>query len=61
MGYEFLYSLIDFTRNIADSIPAVQMVAESKTAEDEQQIYMMDASAFNMHEVAEADAEERIA
>ena len=36
---------------------AVQMVAESKTAEDEQQIYMMDASAFNMHEVAKAVAE----
>ena len=34
MGYEFLYSRMDFIGNIADSIPAVQMVAESKTAED---------------------------
>ena len=33
------------------------MVPESKTAEDEQQIYMMGASVFNMHEVAEAVAE----
>ena len=57
MGYEFLYSRMDFVGNIADSIPAVQMVAESKTAEDEQQINMMDASAFNMHEVADAVAE----
>ena len=48
---------MDFIGNIAESIPAVQMVAESKTAEEEQQIYMMDASAFNMHEVAEAVAE----
>ena len=57
MGYEFLYSRMDFIGNIADSIPAVQMVAESKTAEDEQQIYMMDASAFNATEVFEAVAE----
>ena len=57
MDYEFLYSRMDFIGNIADSIPAVQMVAESKTAEEEHQIYMMDASAFNMHEVAEAIAE----
>ena len=57
MGYEFLYSRMDFIGNIADSIPAVQMVAESKTAEEEQHIYMMDASTFSMHEVADAVAE----
>ena len=32
------------------------MVAESKTEEDEQQINMMDASDFNMHDVAAAVA-----
>ena len=35
MGYEFLYSRMDFVGNIADSIPAVQMVDESKTEENE--------------------------
>ena len=40
MGYKFLYSRMDFIGNIADSIPAVQMVAEPKTAEDEQHIYI---------------------
>jgi hypothetical protein len=38
-GYEFLYSRRDFVGNISDSIPAVQMVAESKTEENEQQIH----------------------
>ena len=57
MGYEFIYSRMNFVGNIADSIQAVQMVAESKTDEDEQQINMMDASAFNMNEVAAAVAE----
>jgi hypothetical protein len=33
------------------------MVAEAKTKEDEQQIYMMDASEFDMHGVAAAVAE----
>jgi hypothetical protein len=56
-GYEFLYSRQDFVGNITDFIPAVQMVVESKTEEDEQQVYMMDASDFVMRDVSAAVAE----
>jgi hypothetical protein len=56
-GYEFLYSRIDYVGNIPDSAQAIQMVAESKTEEDEQQIYMMDANEFDMRDVAAAVAE----
>jgi hypothetical protein len=37
-GYEFLYSRRNYVGHIADSIPAVQMVAESKTEDDEQRL-----------------------
>ena len=57
MGYEFLDSRTNFVGNISDSIPTVQMVAESKTEEEEQQINMIDVSDFNMIDVAAAVAE----
>jgi hypothetical protein len=56
-GYEFLYFRYNFVGNIVDSIPAVKMVAESKTDKDEQQVYMMDACDFDMHDVSSAVAE----
>ena len=43
--------MLSLPSNIADSIPTVQMVAESKTEEEEQQINMIDVGAA----VAELD------
>ena len=43
--------------NVEDSTTAVQIVNECKTSEDEQQIYMIDASDLNMNDVDAAVAE----
>ena len=56
-GYEFLYSRMDYVGTVPDSAQTAQMVAESKTEEDEQHIYMMDANEIDMHYVAAAVAE----
>ena len=49
--------MLSLPSNISDSIPTVQMVAESKTEEEEQQFNMIDVSDFNMIDVAAAVAE----
>ena len=49
--------MLSLPSNISDSISTVQMVAESKTEEEEQQINMIDVSDFNMIDVAAAVAE----
>ena len=56
-GYEFFYLRMDYVGTITDLAQAVQMVAESKTEEDEQHIYMMYANEIDMHDVAAAVAE----
>jgi hypothetical protein len=48
---------MDYVGTVPDSAQTAQMVAESKTEEDEQHIYMMDANEIDMHDVAAAVAE----